>query len=159
MRNFGYFVLIVGVLCLAGTLAMDVSVASSLGRVNNLGLMAERQNYTIIGGVMLIAGLLMITLRRRQSVLDLNMADNRACPICAEAIKNAAIKCKHCGAEVYPNLEAGSASVDAAVQTTTINLIKDVAQAWKVRGALYAMTLIFIVICAVSSNLLSEIFT
>ncbi|MCI1736248.1 MAG: superinfection immunity protein [Pseudomonas veronii] len=30
------------------------------------------------------------------------LSDDRACPYCAETIKNAAIKCKHCGADVEP---------------------------------------------------------
>lgn len=99
MRAFGIIAVAIGVLMLFGALVMDVSVPSGLGRVNNLGLMAERQNYTIIGGILLIAGLLMAMRSGRGN----NVAaadDTRACPQCAEQIKLAAIKCRFCGAEV-----------------------------------------------------------
>lgn len=59
MRSFGFIAVIIGVMMLIGALVMDVSVPAGLGRVNNIGLMAERQNYTIIGGILLIVGILM----------------------------------------------------------------------------------------------------
>lgn len=98
MKGLGIFVLVLGVLVVLGAMIMDVSVPSGLGRVNNIGLMSERQNYTIIGAVLSIAGLLMLVLRRRQSVPDIS--DSRACPMCAETIKSAAIKCRFCGVDV-----------------------------------------------------------
>lgn len=100
MRGFGILVLVLGVLAAMGAMMMDVSVPSGVGRVNNLGLIAERQNYIIIGCVMLIAGLLMTMLGRRQAAPAL---DSKTCPMCAENIKKAAIKCKHCGADIVDN--------------------------------------------------------
>lgn len=100
MRGLGILVIVVGVLVLIGATAMDVSVPSGLGRVNNLGLMSERQNYTIIGGALLIAGLLMAIFGGRNQAVMNSVIDSRPCPLCAETIKNAAIKCKHCGADV-----------------------------------------------------------
>lgn len=100
MRGFGFLVIVVGVVVMIAAMTMDVSVASGLGRVNNVGLMADRQNYTIIGAALLIAGLLMAIFGNRNQVAMNSATDSRPCPLCAETIKNAAIKCKHCGGDV-----------------------------------------------------------
>jgi hypothetical protein len=101
MKGFGTITIVVGAWWLAFALNMDVSVATGAGgRVNNLGLMADRQLHTIVGGMIALAGLLII-------LFDGNSAapverDTRTCPLCAEIIKSAAVKCKHCGADVEP---------------------------------------------------------
>lgn len=100
MKGFGFLVVAAGIIVMIAATTMDVSVSSGLGRVNNLGLMADRQNYTLIGGVALIAGLLMVIFARRNHATTESSFDTRPCPLCAEPIKNAAIKCKHCGGEV-----------------------------------------------------------
>jgi len=104
MKGFGTFALIVGVCWLIFALSMDVSVSTGAGgRVNNLGLIADRQMHTIVGGMIALAGLLMVLLGGRSSPPhEQAQADSRPCPLCAETIKNAAIKCKHCGADVEP---------------------------------------------------------
>lgn len=104
MKGFGTFALIVGVCWLIFALSMDVSVATGVGgRVNNIGLMGDRQIHTIIGSVLTLAGLLMILLGGKSSpALPVADADTRPCPLCAETIKNAAVKCKHCGEDVQP---------------------------------------------------------
>lgn len=99
MRAFGVIAVIVGALMLIGALVMDVSVPSGLGRVNNLGLMAERQNYTIIGGILLIVGILMARKSGAQPSVEAS-SDTRPGPACAELIKNAATKCRFCGEAV-----------------------------------------------------------
>lgn len=100
MRGFGIFLIIVGVLGIMAALGMDTSVATAGGRVNNLGLMADRQVYILIAAALLIVGTLLSFLNR---VMPAPVeTDTRPCPVCAETIKNAAIKCKHCGAEVAP---------------------------------------------------------
>lgn len=110
MRGFGIFVILAGALLLFSALAMDVSVPSGLGRVNNLGLMSERQNYTIIGGILLIAGILIAMRSGGKGAAAPDVAnDTRACPFCAEQIKRAAVKCKHCGADVEPDIAAAIA--------------------------------------------------
>lgn len=75
MKGLGVVVLVVGVLVVLGAMMMDVSVPSGVGRVNNIGLMAERQNFTLIGAVLSIAGLLMFLLGRRQVVLNVPRVD------------------------------------------------------------------------------------
>ncbi|WP_244176310.1 hypothetical protein [Pseudomonas grimontii] len=98
------FALIVGVCWLIFALSMDVSVPTGAGgRVNNLGLMADRQIHTIVGGVIALAGLLMVLLGGKGSPAAAQAEkDTRPCPLCAESIKTAAVKCKHCGADVEP---------------------------------------------------------
>lgn len=43
MKGFGTFALIVGICWVIFALSMDVSVSTGMGRVNNLGLMADRR--------------------------------------------------------------------------------------------------------------------
>ena len=103
MRGFGIAVLIVGVLWVLIAMNMDVSIATGMGeRVNNLGLIAQRSNQTMIGGLVAIAGLLMLIFGGRQATVEIiaQEEDERPCPFCAEPIKHAAIKCKHCGSDV-----------------------------------------------------------
>jgi len=113
MKGFGTFALIVGICWLVFALSMDVSVVTGAGgRVNNLGLMADRQVHTIVGGMITLAGLLMVLLGGKAVSTSVTAeANTRLCPLCAELIKSAAIKCKHCGADVEavktPQLKAG----------------------------------------------------
>ena len=102
MKGLGIFAIVVGIGWMIFALSMDVSVSTGMGRVNNLGLMADRQLHTIVGGMIALAGLLMLLFGGNVLALPASMPtqmDTRPCPLCAETIKCAAIKCKHCGAE------------------------------------------------------------
>ena len=64
--------LLAGLMILAGVLVtvyffafFDVSVGSPMGRVNNIGLMSDRQNGIIVGLAVLIVGVLVALFRRR----------------------------------------------------------------------------------------------
>ncbi len=107
MRGFGIFAAVIGMIAVIGAMAMDVSVSTGMGgRVNNIGLMAQQQNYLIVGGLMAMAGLMMIIFGGRKQITPQQISslmesrDSRPCPYCAEPIKHAAIKCKHCQADV-----------------------------------------------------------
>ncbi|MNF78538.1 hypothetical protein D3C84_607250 [compost metagenome] len=135
MKGFGTFALIVGVCWLVFALGMDVSVATSGGRVNNLGLMADRQVHTIVGAMITLAGLLMVLLGGKSASPQVRPeTDIRPCPLCAESIKNAAVKCKHCGADVEavsaPRLKNGWVATttcrDAEEQERTIDAIASI---------------------------------
>lgn len=132
MRNFGYFLLVVGMLCIVGALAMDVSVSSEVGRVNNIGLMAERQNLILIGGLMLLVGVIMAIGGKRRKGADDSSDDSRTCPVCAETIKSAAIKCKHCGSEVESINNGNGGDVLPIVEAMDREKIK----LWVARGSL-----------------------
>lgn len=102
MRKLGIIAIVVGIIVIISALSMDVSVVTGMGgRVNNLGLMADRQNYTILGGLFFIAGILMAIFGGRSQGSAVSVGE-RQCPFCAEMIKNQAIKCKHCGSDVEP---------------------------------------------------------
>ena len=103
MKGFGIFILIAGICWMIFALNMDVSVSTGMGRVNNLGLMADRQVHTIVGGMIALAGIMMVIFGGKVSVSPASIpaqTDTRPCPLCAETIKNAAIKCRHCGADI-----------------------------------------------------------
>lgn len=134
MKGFGTFALIVGICWVIFALSMDVSVSTGMGRVNNLGLMADRQVHTIVGGMIALAGLVMVIFGGKVSAPTPSAPaemDTRPCPLCAETIKNAAVKCKHCGAEVdaisAPRLKNGwvasTACRDDEEQQRTIEAI------------------------------------
>ncbi|WP_300727338.1 hypothetical protein [Pseudomonas sp.] len=109
MKRFGTFILIAGICWLVFALSMDVSVSTGLGKVNNLGLMADRQLHAIVGGMIALAGLLMLIFGGRATASPASVTaakDTRPCPLCAETIKLAAVKCKHCGADVEPTVRA-----------------------------------------------------
>jgi len=61
MKQFGYAILALGVIALLGTLSMDISVPSGMfGRVNNMGLMQEKQNFLIVSALIVLVGVVMI---------------------------------------------------------------------------------------------------
>lgn len=65
MAQFGGFLLLVGLIALFFVLRMDTSVATgfpSYERVNNLGLMNEKQNYTIAAGVVAVIGAILLAI-------------------------------------------------------------------------------------------------
>ncbi len=140
MRGFGIFVLVLGVLAIIGAMAMDVSVSSGIGRVNNIGLMAERQNYTIIGGVLLVVGMIMAIAGGRGGAQVVDNSDYRACPMCAEDIKRAAIKCKHCGADVVSlNTDVNLENSEPVVLPVAEAAVENKTRVWLACGTLYIM--------------------
>ena len=141
MRYFGYFAVVVGMLCLVGAMAMDVSVSSGAGRVNNIGLMAERQNFILIGGLLLLVGVIMaVAGKRRIDALD-SSSEYRACPSCAEPIRCAAVKCKHCGSDVDSVNSRLGFDADVVVEPTE----KERRMLWVARGILYSIFAGFVV--------------
>ena len=61
---WGHVILALAVAGGIATLLMDTSVDTSSGRVNNLGLMKDQQNYLMVCGVMAIIGTILVVQRR-----------------------------------------------------------------------------------------------
>lgn len=64
MRGFGFLLLAVGTVAVIFFLNMDTSVATSGGyglpsRVENIGLIAQRQNYLLVSGLVVVVGVLL----------------------------------------------------------------------------------------------------
>lgn len=104
MRGFGIFSIVFGAVLALIALNMNVTVSTAYGTVNNIGLMADRQNYLLFGvGAAIVGALLAIFGGKRGQAEAITPAiDNtlRKCPHCAELIKKEAHKCKHCGSGV-----------------------------------------------------------
>ena len=113
MKPFGLMLVVLGFIGGVFAFRMETSVAiKDLGvatdylgieRVNNIGLMDQRRNYLIISGLSILAGVLLFgfgSIRSSQSSETGGGADFRACPFCAEQIRNAATVCRFCNREV-----------------------------------------------------------
>lgn len=98
MRNIGYILMGVGLIAMLCAMSMDVSVSTYAGRVNNIGLMAERQNYLIFSGFIFIGGVILAIFGSKSDTVS--GSGNVKCEYCAELIKSDAVICKHCGKDV-----------------------------------------------------------
>ncbi|TCL02339.1 hypothetical protein [Sodalis ligni] len=94
MKIIGNLLILIGIIWVFGAMNIDVSVASDMGgRVNNIGLMNERQNYVVIGCFIILYGLIM-------AMLSKNYKHLKQCHQCAELVKEEARKCRYCGSDL-----------------------------------------------------------
>ncbi|WP_265497942.1 zinc ribbon domain-containing protein, partial [Providencia rustigianii] len=90
MKALGIALLIIGSIAAIASFSMEISVATGYGnRVNNIGLMSDRQNFILISCFIILCGLLVVIFGKSSQELA-------KCPYCAENISLEAIKCKHC---------------------------------------------------------------
>ena len=111
-KQFGVLLLILGALGVILALGMDTSVSTDYGRVNNLGLMKDQQNYLLLSSLITVVGVALLLLGRSSE--QGSAAGLRPCPACAESIKNQAVRCRFCGTDVQPvtSYEANNQAID-----------------------------------------------
>lgn len=98
MKNIGYILMGVGLIAMICAMNMDVSVSTYGGRVNNIGLISDRQNYLTFSGIIFLGGVILAIFGSKSEVAS--DSGNVKCKYCAELIKPDAVICKHCGKDV-----------------------------------------------------------
>lgn len=105
MKRMGWILLIVGVIFFSFSLFMDTTVSVGFsGRVNNIGLMNDKQNYLMVSIAIIFIGIFILAFERFESrrAEFQSKRQIRACPYCAEEILVQAVMCKHCNCSVEP---------------------------------------------------------
>ena len=98
MRALGLFLIACGCVGGCASCAMDTTVETrGGGRVHNIGLMSERQNYLIVSGVVGIVGVLFVGFGE---VARDRTPKGPKCPMCNGALSGQPQLCQHCRSEL-----------------------------------------------------------
>lgn len=65
-KTIGLILIIVGAIISISGCAMDTTVSTSIGNVNNIGLLSEKNNRIQMGGMIFLGGVLLYALDKRQ---------------------------------------------------------------------------------------------
>ncbi|AFJ47132.1 zinc ribbon domain-containing protein [Shimwellia blattae] len=95
IKTISILIISISIIALIYSLNMDVTVYTALGRsVNNIGLIAQRQIFIIVGCTLLIIGVLAYI---AAIFIGNSYRGVEICPACVEKVKATAVVCKHCG--------------------------------------------------------------
>lgn len=110
MKIIGIILIVVGLIWAGIAFNSDVTVATGSNslsrsynlpdRVNNIGLMAERQNHLILSGITIIIGILLFGFGSLSENSNNNAQGKIACPFCSEKIISGAKFCRFCQKEL-----------------------------------------------------------
>ena len=116
MKKWGIVIIILGLIWALIAYNMSTTVGEGFREVHNIGLMEYRRNHIMLAGMTTIAGIILFSFGsvsgRSFSRPDVTL---RPCPLCAERIQPAAVKCRFCGADV-PKLDSTDTESKAAVK-------------------------------------------
>ena len=96
MKSLGVLILLIGIVGLVAAFGMDTSVDTGFGRVNNLGLMKDQQNYITVAALLVLIGIVLMVASSRSEQTSATDS-TKICPQCAEIIKRDAKICRFCG--------------------------------------------------------------
>lgn len=101
MKKAGIVIIILGVIWVLIAYNMPTTVGEGFREVHNIGLMEDRRNHIMLAGLTILVGVILFGFG---SVSGRSFAHprvtSRPCPVCAEEIQPAAVKCRFCGADV-----------------------------------------------------------
>jgi len=133
MKTLGIILFAIGAYLLGTAFTMDTSVevdysyGNSSGlptRVNNLGLMQDKQNYMILGAILTISGIALGSVKSKEAVV---VEDYKKCPQCAENVKEEALICRFCKYDFRNENHIDRTEIDRVVENSLKNLNKNIA--------------------------------
>lgn len=123
MKSFGIVLIIIGVIWAIIAFSASTTVSTGFGDVNNIGLMADRQNHLIFSGLTILFGVILFgfgSSSTQPSVNSNNSEGRVSCPFCAEDIKLEAKVCKHCGKDI-PEHTVNAANSNLELSPTIVS--------------------------------------
>ena len=123
MKSLGIVLIITGLIWAIVAFNFDTSVSTGLDsyeRVNNLGLMAERQNHLIFSGLSIITGILLFGFGTIANNSSEENIDKISCPFCAEKINVEAKLCRFCQKDLPIKVSVAVENIKENTSSATI---------------------------------------